>query len=70
MVYSDCDTASKTFNVQVGTIGISDNAGITALMIYPNPTQGLVTIDGEISHSVEVSIRIINYLVRRSSWTN
>ena len=42
-VYSDCDTASKTFNVQVGTIGIEDNAGITALMIYPNPTQGLVT---------------------------
>ena len=31
-------------------------------MIYPNPTQGLVTIDGEISHSAEVSIRIINYL--------
>ena len=61
-VYSDCDTASKTFNVQVGTIGIEDNAGITALMIYPNPTQGLVTIDGEISHSAEVSIRIINYL--------
>jgi hypothetical protein len=61
-VYSDCDTASKTFNVQVGTIGIEDNAGITALMIYPNPTQGLVTIDGEISHTSEVSIRIINYL--------
>jgi len=61
-VYSDCDTASKTFNVQVGTIGIEDNAGITALMIYPNPTQGFVTIDGEISHTSEVSIRIINYL--------
>jgi hypothetical protein len=61
-VYSDCDTASKTFNVQVGTIGIEDNAGITALMIYPNPTQGLVTIDGEVSNSAEVSIRIINYL--------
>ncbi|HCP41422.1 MAG TPA: hypothetical protein DIT65_06470 [Cryomorphaceae bacterium] len=61
-VYSDCDTVSKTFNVQVGTIGIEDNAGITALIIYPNPTQGLVTIDGEISHNAEVSIRIINYL--------
>ena len=61
-VYSDCDTASKTFNVQVGTIGIEDNAGISALMIYPNPTQGFVTIDGEISHTSEVSIRIINYL--------
>jgi len=61
-VYSDCDTASKTFNVQVGTIGIEDITGITALMIYPNPTQGLLTIDGEISHSAEISIRIINYL--------
>jgi PKD repeat protein len=61
-VYNDCDTVNTTFSVQVSTIGIEDNAGITALMIYPNPTQGLVTIDGEISHSAEVSIRIINYL--------
>lgn len=61
-VYNDCDTVNTTFSVQVSTIGIEDNAGITALMIYPNPTQGLVTIDGEISHSAEVSVRIINYL--------
>ncbi|MEL0109103.1 MAG: T9SS type A sorting domain-containing protein, partial [Cryomorphaceae bacterium] len=61
-VYNDCDTATSSFSVQIANIGIEDNAGITALMIYPNPTQGLVTIDGEISHSAEVSIRIINYL--------
>ena len=31
-------------------------------MIYPNPTQGLIVINGELSTESEITIRIINYL--------
>jgi len=36
--------------------------GISALMIFPNPTQGLVTINGEIHTDSDVNVRIVNYL--------
>jgi hypothetical protein len=61
-LYSDCDTASTTFNVQINGIGLEDNGGIAALMIYPNPTQGLIIINGELSSESEITVRIINYL--------
>lgn len=61
-VYNDCDTVNTTFSVQVSTIGLEENGGITSLLIYPNPTQGMLSINGEISTDSEVSIRIINYL--------
>ena len=31
-------------------------------MIYPNPTQGLIVINGELSSESKITIRIINYL--------
>ena len=61
-VYNDCDTATKTFSVQVGSIGVEENLGISALMIYPNPTSGLITINGELNTSSTVDIRILNFL--------
>lgn len=61
-LYSDCDTATSSFNVQIGTIGVEENMGISALMIFPNPTQGLVTINGEIHTDSDVNVRIVNYL--------
>ena len=61
-LYSDCDTASTSFNVQINGIGLQHDGGIVALMIYPNPTQGLIVINGELSTDSEITIRIINYL--------
>jgi hypothetical protein len=61
-VFNDCDTVNTTFTVQVSTIGLEDNGGISSLLIYPNPTQGLLSIDGTISTDSEVKIRVINYL--------
>lgn len=61
-VYGECDTASTTFSVQVQSIGIEEPTGISALMVYPNPTQGLLNISGELYASSEVVVRVVNYL--------
>ena len=60
-LYGDCDTATTSFTVSVNSIGF-DEYGIGTLIMYPNPSSGLVTMDAVIEGQSEVRVRILNYL--------
>ena len=60
-LYGDCDTTSQQIFVNVNGIGIDEEAAQSVLM-YPNPTTGLVYINGAVAQGKEVEMRVLNYL--------
>ena len=65
-VYSDGET-SKSYNIVYceQTEGVDENGGETAVIIYPNPTNGTVTIDGLEVAEVKV-YNVLGQLVKES----
>jgi hypothetical protein len=60
-LFGDCDTTSQQIFVNVNGIGI-DEAAVQSVLMYPNPTTGLVYINGTVAQGNEVEMRVLNYL--------
>jgi len=60
-LYSDCDTTSQQIFVNIQGIGLEEQAAQSILM-YPNPTTGLIHISGTTEHGEEVQMRVMNYV--------
>ena len=60
-LYGDCDTTSQQIFVNIQGIGLEEQAAQSILM-YPNPTTGLIHISGTAEQGKEVQIRVVNYL--------
>lgn len=60
-LYGDCDTTSQQIFVNIQGIGLEEQAAQSILM-YPNPTTGLIHISGTAEQGEEVQMRVINYV--------
>jgi hypothetical protein len=61
-LYGDCDTTSQQIFVSIQGIGLEEHSDLSALVVYPNPTQGLISINGSLDQAAPVAVRIVNYL--------
>ena len=61
-LYGDCDTTSQQIFVSIQGIGLEEHSDLSALLVYPNPTQGLLAINGTLDQASPVAVRIVNYL--------
>ena len=41
---------------------LEEHSDLSALVVYPNPTQGLISINGSLDQAAPVAVRIVNYL--------
>lgn len=53
-------TATRTFNL--GTVGINNTAADVKVNVYPNPTNGLVNVSVNLTHSDNVKLEVLNAL--------
>lgn len=60
-LYGDCDTTSQQIFVNIQGIGLEEQAAQSILM-YPNPTTGLIHISGTAEQGEEVQMRVMNYV--------
>lgn len=60
-LYGDCDTTSQQIFVNIQGIGLEEQAAQSILM-YPNPTTGLIHISGTAVQGEEVQMRVMNYV--------
>lgn len=60
-LYGDCDTTSQQIFVNIQGIGLEEQAAQSILM-YPNPTTGLIHISGTAEQGGEVQMRVMNYV--------
>ncbi|MGB0311978.1 MAG: T9SS type A sorting domain-containing protein, partial [Schleiferiaceae bacterium] len=60
-LYGDCDTTSQQIFVNIQGIGMKEQAAQSILM-YPNPTTGLIHISGTAEQGEEVQMRVMNYV--------
>ena len=60
-LYGDCDTTSQQIFVNIQGIGLEEQAAQSILM-YPNPTTGLIHISGTAEQVEEVQLRVMNYV--------
>jgi len=60
-LYGDCDTTSQQIFVNIQGIGLEEKAAQSILM-YPNPTSGLIHISGTAEQGEEVQMRVMNYV--------
>jgi hypothetical protein len=60
-LYGDCDTTSQQIFVNIQGIGLEEEAAQSILM-YPNPTTGLIHISGTAEQGEEVQMRVMNYV--------
>lgn len=60
-LYGDCDTTSQQIFVNIQGIGLEEQAAQSILM-YPNPTSGLIHISGTAEQGEEVQMRVMNYV--------
>jgi len=60
-LYGDCDTTSQQIFVNIQGIGLEEKAAQSILM-YPNPTSGLIHISGTAEQGEEVQMRVMNYM--------
>ena len=60
-LYGDCDTTSQQIFVNIQGIGLEEQAAQSILM-YPNPTTGLIYISGTAEQGEEVQMRVMNYV--------
>jgi hypothetical protein len=61
-LYGDCDTTSQQIFVSIQGIGLEEHSDLSALVVYPNPTQGQISINGSLDQAAPVAVRIVNYL--------
>jgi hypothetical protein len=61
-LYGDCDTTTQQIFVSVQGIGLEENALASTVLLYPNPSQGLVTVRGTSAGNEVMVVRVINYL--------
>jgi hypothetical protein len=61
-LYGDCDTTSQQIFVSIQGIGLEEHSDLSALVVYPNPTQGMLAINGTLDQASPVAVRIVNYL--------
>ena len=61
-LYGDCDTTSQQIFVSIQGIGFEEHSDLSALVVYPNPTQGILAINGTLDQASPVAVRIVNYL--------
>ena len=60
-LFGDCDTTSQQIFVNIQGIGLEEQAAQSILM-YPNPTTGLIHISGTAEQGEEVQMRVMNYV--------
>ena len=60
-LYGDCDTTSQQIFVNIQGIGLEEQTAQSILM-YPNPTTGLIHISGTAEQGEEVQMRVMNYV--------
>tara|TARA_B110000046_G_scaffold165945_1_gene182557 strand:- start:8 stop:718 length:711 start_codon:yes stop_codon:yes gene_type:complete len=61
-LYGDCDTTTRNITVMLNGIGLNEQMGLSSLLMYPNPTTGLITVDGIVDGVDLMKIRVLNYL--------
>ena len=61
-LYGDCDTTTRNITVMLNGIGFNEQMGLSSLLMYPNPTTGLITVDGIVDGVDLMKIRVLNYL--------
>jgi len=60
-LYGDCDTTSQQIFVNIQGIGLEEQA-VQSILMYPNPTSGLIHISGTVAEEEQVQMRLMNYV--------
>lgn len=61
-VTNECGSDTFTGTVEATTVGLDDLAGLGTIAVYPNPSNGLFTMDVNLNQSVKLDIVVVNVL--------